>query len=74
MAKALKERDISAYLTKRVTEIGGIKTENVSDARAIFDKYSAGDSISVELNRDGQTRHESMILKTKRDMLTAERD
>ena len=24
MAKALKERDISAYLTKRVTEIGGI--------------------------------------------------
>ena len=56
-----------------VTEIGGIKTKNVTDARAVFEEYSAGDTISVELNRDGQTIRENMTLKTKKDMLSAER-
>ncbi len=57
-----------------VTGLGGMKIENVNDAREIFQQFSAGDTVAVEFYRNGQVTSSDMTLKTKGDMLAADRN
>ena len=57
-----------------VTQLSGVKTASVLDARDIFSKYKAGDTMDVEFYRDGKLTRLGMTLKTKGDMLEAERN
>ena len=55
-----------------VTEIDGVAVKSVAEVKAVFGRFSAGDSIGVTYYRSGEKHHSTMILKTKADMLKAE--
>ena len=57
-----------------VTHLDGTAVETVYDARAVFQKFKAGDIIRVEFYRNGEELTVDMTLKTKGDMLAAERN
>ena len=56
-----------------ITGLAGEAVVTVDDARSIFGQYSAGDTVEVEFYRDGKSKSADMTLKTKGDMLSAER-
>ena len=56
-----------------VVELNGEKTASTAEVRAIFLKLSAGDSVDVKVYRDGEPTVIKMTLKTKGDMLEAEK-
>ncbi len=55
-----------------VVSLGGEKIENVTDAREVFNKLEAGDTVVVGFYRNGKSTKSDMILKTKGDMLAAD--
>ena len=57
-----------------VTGLGGSRVEDVADARDIFNNYKAGDTVEVEFYRNGNKTSANMTLKTKGDMLSADRN
>ena len=57
-----------------VTGLGGARVEDVADARDIFRNYDAGDTVKVEFYRNGNLTSANMTLKTKGDMLSADRN
>ena len=57
-----------------VTGLGGSRVEEVADARDIFNSYKAGATVEVEFYRDGKQTSANMTLKTKGDMLSADRN
>ena len=57
-----------------VTGLGGSSVEDVADARDIFNNYKAGDAVEVEFYRNGNKTSANMTLKTKGDMLSADRN
>ena len=57
-----------------VTGLGGEIITSVYDARNVFQNFNAGDAIKVDFYRNGEMMSANMILKTKGDMLAAERN
>ena len=57
-----------------VVALGGREVSNVVDAREVFDSLSAGDTVNVRFYRNGKLTSSSMTLKTKGDMLAADRN
>lgn len=57
-----------------VTELDGTEISSVNDAKKIFDKFKAGDTIDVEFYRNGNASRVAMTLKTKGEMLEADRN
>lgn len=57
-----------------VVSLGGVKVESVVDARDIFRNFKAGDVIEVEFFRNDQVMSIDMTLKTKSDMLSADKN
>lgn len=57
-----------------VTELDGVKIASVVDARDVFDGLSAGDTVSVKYFRGEEYAVVKMTLKTKGDMMAAERN
>ena len=56
-----------------VVELNGEKTASTAEVRAIFLTLAAGDAVDVKVYRDGEPVVIKMTLKTKGDMLEAEK-
>ncbi len=56
-----------------VTEINGVAVTTVQDVKAVFITLKPGDKIDVKFYRDGKLEQAQMTLKTKSDMLEAEK-
>ncbi len=57
-----------------VTELNGQEVKTVTDAGKVFRNFKAGDTVQVKFCRDGTMLTVDMTLKTKGDMLRAERN
>lgn len=57
-----------------VVELNGEKTASVTEVRGIFAKLVAGETVDVKIYRDGEPTAVKMTLKTKGDMLAAEKN
>lgn len=57
-----------------VTELDGQPIKSVTEAKIVFQRFNAGDSIQVKFCRNGEMHTVSMTLKTKGDMLAADRN
>ena len=55
-----------------ITKIGNNEIITISDTQKIFDEYSAGDTMDVEIFRNGSAKSVKVLLKTKEDMLKAQ--
>ena len=57
-----------------ITKVGNVNVTTLNDTHKIFDEYSAGDVMDVEIFRDGRAQSVKVLLKTKEDMLKARND
>lgn len=56
-----------------LVELNGEKTANTTEVRAIFGTLSVGEDVEVKIYRNGEPMTLKMTLKTKGDMLAAEK-
>ena len=57
-----------------LVELNGEKTSSTAEVRAIFETLSVGDTVDVKVYRNGEQKVLEMTLKTKGDMLAAEKN
>jgi S1-C subfamily serine protease len=55
-----------------ITKIGNNEIITINDTHKIFDQYKAGDTMDVEIFRNGSAKSVKVLLKTKEDMLKAQ--
>jgi serine protease Do len=57
-----------------ITKIGNTEIVTINDTHKIFDQYKAGDIMDVEIFRNGSAKSVKILLKTKEDMLRAQKN
>ena len=56
-----------------MTELDGVAVKNTAEVRAVFYTLTVGDSVNAKVYRNGNYSVIKMTLKTKGDMLAAEK-